>query len=43
MKSIEIDGKHYRKRRNKLVVIPEKWFGKITHKQTIRKRKHKAK
>lgn len=38
-KRIEIDGKFYRRRRGKLVLIPEEWVGKDTYKQTIRKRK----
>ncbi len=40
-KRIEIDGIFYRKRRNKLVEIPEEWVGKTTHPQTIRKRPSK--
>lgn len=38
MKLFEIDGKYYRKRRGVLVLIPDEWVGKVTHKQTIRKR-----
>ena len=41
-KRIEIDGKYFRKRRGKLVEIPEEWVGKVTNPQTIRKRKSKA-
>jgi hypothetical protein len=37
-KRIEVDGKFYRLRRGKLVEIPEKWVGKVTHPQTSRKR-----
>ena len=40
-KLIEIDGKFYRKRRGKLVQIPDEWVGHTTHSQTIRKRKSK--
>ena len=29
----------YRLRRGKMVLIPEEWLGKVTDKQTIRKRK----
>ena len=36
-----IDGKPHRMRRGKLVEIPAEWFGKVTHKQTIRKRPSK--
>ena len=36
-----VDGKPHRVRRGKLVEIPEEWFGKVTHKQTIRKRDSK--
>lgn len=36
-----LNGKPHRERRGKLVEIPEEWFGKITHKQTIRKRDSK--
>ena len=36
-----IDGKPHRERRGKLVEIPDEWFGKVTHKQTIRKRDSK--
>ena len=44
-KRIEIDGRYYRMRRGKLVEIPPEWVGKVTHPQTIRKRKttHSAK
>ena len=38
-KLFEIDGKHYRIRRKKLVEIPPEWVGEVTHPQTIRKRK----
>lgn len=34
-------GKPHRIRRGILVEIPEKWVGKVTNKQTIRKRKSK--
>jgi hypothetical protein len=37
-----IDGKPHRVRRGKLVEIPAKWFGHVTHKQTIRKRPSKV-
>lgn len=40
-KLIIIDGKHYRIRRGKLVLIPEDWIGNITTKKTIRQRKSK--
>jgi hypothetical protein len=36
-----IDGKPHRMRRGVLVEIPAEWFGKVTHKQTIRKRPSK--
>ena len=36
-----IDGKPHRVRRGKLVEITAKWFGHVTHKQTIRKRPSK--
>lgn len=36
-----VDGKPHRTRRGKLVEIPEEWFGRVTHKQTIRKRPSK--
>lgn len=39
MKRIEINGKYYRKRRGKLVEIPDEWVDKVTFPQTIRKRK----
>lgn len=39
---IEINGNFYRRRRGKLVEIPEEWVGKVTHPQTIRKRLSKA-
>jgi len=38
---VEIDGKFYRKRRGKLVQIPDEWVGKTVDPQTIRKRKSK--
>jgi hypothetical protein len=38
---IEVDGKHYRMRRGRLVEIPPEWVGKTTHPQTIRKRPSK--
>ena len=41
-KRIEIDGKFYRMRRGRLVEIPEEWVGRVTHPQTIRKRKSKG-
>lgn len=40
-KRIEIDGKFYRRRRGKLVEIPDRWVGHTTHPQTIRKRQSK--
>lgn len=40
-KRIEIDGKFYRRRRGKLVLIPEKWVGRHPTSQTIRKRPSK--
>jgi len=40
-KRISIGGKFYRIRRGKLVEIPSEWLGKVTHPQTIRKRKSK--
>lgn len=36
-----IDGVPHRMRRGTLVKIPAEWFGKVTHKQTIRKRQSK--
>ncbi len=42
MKRIEENGKFYRIRRGKQVEIPEEWVGKVTHSQTIHKRKSKA-
>lgn len=36
-----IDGKPHRMRRGVLVEIPAEWYGKITTKQTIRKRASK--
>lgn len=36
-KAIEIDGVFYRRRRGKLVAIPEEWVGQVTHPQTKRK------
>ena len=35
------DGKPHRRRRGKLVEIPEEWLGKVPHPQTIRKRQSK--
>ena len=35
----EIDGEYFRMRNGKLVKIPDEWVGKVTHKQTMRKRK----
>lgn len=40
-KRFEISEKYFRVRRGKLVEIPKKWAGKITCKQTIRKRQSK--
>ncbi|KKN54362.1 hypothetical protein LCGC14_0593400 [marine sediment metagenome] len=40
-KLIKKDGKYYRWRRGRLVEIPPEWVGKVTHPQTIRKRKSK--
>lgn len=40
-KRIELDGKFWRRRRGRLVEIPEEWVGKVTDRQTIRKRKSK--
>lgn len=37
-KRVEIDGAYYRKRRGKLVRIPDEWVGKTVDRQTIRKR-----
>jgi hypothetical protein len=37
-KRIEINGHYFRMRRGVMVQIPDKWVGKITYKQTIRKR-----
>lgn len=37
-----VDGKPHRMRRGKLVEIPAEWVGKVTHRQTIRKRPSKA-
>lgn len=39
MKRIEIDGKFYRKRRGKLVLIPDEWVGNTVFEQTKRDRK----
>lgn len=41
MKRLEINGKFFRKRKGKLVEIPEKWVGNTVHKQKIRKRPSK--
>ena len=41
MKRICIDGKFYRKRRGRLVRIPDRWVNSTTHPQTIRKRQSK--
>lgn len=38
---VEIDGRFYRERRGKLVEIPQKWVGRVTSQQTIRKRPSK--
>ena len=37
-KVIEIDGVLYRKRRGKLVKIPDEWVGKIPHANQLRQR-----
>lgn len=37
-KVIWIDGVPHRRRRGKLVVIPDAWFGQVPHKQTMRQR-----
>jgi hypothetical protein len=42
MPRIEINGKYYRRRKGKLVEIPQEWFGKVTTKRTKRKRKEAA-
>lgn len=39
----EKDGKYYRIRRGELVRIPDEWYGHVTHRQTIMKRKSKEK
>ena len=41
-KAIEIDGVLYRKRRGKLVKIPDEWVGKTVGALTIRKRHSKT-
>ena len=41
-KRIEIDGKFYRMRRGKLVLIPDEWVGATTTSQTKRKRLSKV-
>lgn len=41
MKRIEIDGKYYRMRRGKLVLIPDEWVGSTLHPQPKRKRQSK--
>jgi len=41
MRLLQIDGKFYRRRRGRLVEIPEQWVGKVTHPETVRKRKSK--
>ena len=38
-KLIREGSKYYRMRRGILVEIPSEWVGKVTHPQTIRKRK----
>jgi len=38
---IEIDGKFYRVRRGKLVMIPDKWVNRVTSPKTIRQRASK--
>ncbi len=38
---IYINNIPHRMRRGKLVRIPDEWLGKVTHPQTIRKRKSK--
>lgn len=40
-KRIEIDGKFYRKRRGKIIQIPDEWVGHIPTTQTIRQRPSK--
>ena len=40
-KLIKIGDKYYRKRRGKLVEIPNRWLGQVSHPQTIRKRQSK--
>ena len=40
-KRIEIDGVFYRRRRGKLIRIPDEWLGKVPDPQTIRKRQSK--
>jgi hypothetical protein len=41
-KRIEVDGKFYRMRRGKLVLIPDEWVGSTVTPQTKRKRLSKA-
>ena len=41
LKRVKVGGKFYRMRRGKLVEIPEEWVGKVTHRQTVRKRPSK--
>jgi len=38
---IEHNGSFFRRRRGKLVRIPDKWVGRTAHPQTIRKRQSK--
>lgn len=40
-KRIKIGNDYFRVRRGKLIKIPDDWVGKVTHPQTIRKRKSK--
>ena len=41
-KRVFLNGKYYRMRRGKLVEIPLEWVGKITTRQTIKRRKESA-
>jgi hypothetical protein len=40
-KIILIDDVPHRRRRGKIVPIPQEWLGQVTHPQTIRKRQSK--
>lgn len=40
-KRIEMDGKFYRKRRGKIIQIPDEWVGRAPTTQTIRQRDSK--